>query len=639
MKMDNYQIEAIETSTKPKLTHSIVAKVTAFLLLIFFVCVTAASAIGACFMVDTNFYSRTPDSIKKDMFQGIAWNDASYVYQATTGSDKFDFDSTYGKVNFSCKVFNENGKVAFDNSTNTKNSYILDFPMPSHNSSFKGRIIVYIDKSFPTTDSYSLMNGIINIGYALRYWIYVIGACSLVFSIALFVFLMCSAGHRGKTDDISAGFFAKIPLDLLTGATALLIYLILQFCFESAYSMYSNVLPMMIMACACVVCFAIFTGWCISLAARVKLKGWWKNTVVFFVLYWLWRGLKDWVWRGLKAVGRGIGYLLRSLPLIWKTAIFMLVLGFLSFFVIMFYDDGIRVMCWLFGMPLLCVIVGYSAIAMRRLQLAARKLSKGDLSAQVSTKYMLWDFKEHGENLNSIGLGMTRAVDERLKSERLKTELITNVSHDIKTPLTSIINYVDLISKEKCENEKIAEYTLVLSRHSERLKKLIEDLVEASKVSTGNVDVSLAPCDVGVLLSQTAGEYETKLSDSSLTLVVTKPEAPVMIMADGRQLWRVFDNLMNNITKYSQPGTRVYLSLTAKNGLACVSFKNTSKFPLNISAEELMERFVRGDSSRNTEGSGLGLSIAKSLTELQHGSFALTIDGDFFKIDLEFKIL
>ncbi len=630
--MDNYDIEApIASAQKTKLTHSIPATVIAFILLVFFVCITAASVGSVCVMVEEDFYISSPEHLKEQMFQNFAWRDGSEVYRAVTTNDGFDFDSAYGKVNFSCKVYNVEGKILFDNSTNTKNSYVLNVPTYDDNGEARAKVLVYVDKSFPVTDRYSMGNSLVNIIYALRYWVYVIGALSLLASIALFVFLMCASGHRGKTDDISAGFFTKIPLDLLTGATGLLMFLILQLAIEATYTMNSAVLAIITTVSAGVACFAILIGFCMSFATRVKLGKWWQNTIIYFVLYWL--------WKVLKAIGRSTVYLFRNLPLIWKTALFMAALGLLSLFVIMSYDDGFRVMCWIFGMLLLCVIVGYSAIAMRRLQLAAQKLAKGDLSEQVDTKYMLWDFKEHGENLNNISIGMTRAVDERLKSERLKTELITNVSHDIKTPLTSIINYVDLISKEKCDNKKIKEYVEVLSRQSERLKKLIEDLVEASKASTGNVDVSLSPCDVGVLLSQTAGEYETKLSDCSLELVVAKPEAPVMIMADGRLLWRVFDNLMNNIAKYAQPGTRVYLSLESKNGSATVFFKNTSKYPLNITADELMERFVRGDSSRHTEGSGLGLSIAKSLIELQCGSLELTIDGDFFKVSLEFKTI
>ena len=230
-------------------------------------------------------------------------------------------------------------------------------------------------------------------------------------------------------------------------------------------------------------------------------------------------------------------------------------------------------------------------------------------------------------------------MEERLKSERLKTELITNVSHDIKTPLTSIINYSDLISKESCENEKMKEYSEALHRQSERLKKLINDLMDASKVSTGNVEVLLAPCEADIFLTQAVGEYEEKLKNHELTLVTKIMQESLKIMVDGRHMWRIFDNLMSNVFKYAQGGTRVYLTLEKIEGKAVFSLKNISHYPLDISSEELMERFVRGDKSRHTEGSGLGLSIAKSLTQLQGGEFDLTVDGDFFKVVLKFPVV
>ena len=223
-----------------------------------------------------------------------------------------------------------------------------------------------------------------------------------------------------------------------------------------------------------------------------------------------------------------------------------------------------------------------------------------------------------------------------MKSERFRTELITNVSQDIKTPLTSIVNYVDLLEKEEPENEKVREYVDVLSRQSARLKKLIDDLIEASKASTGNLSVNPERIELGVLLDQSAGEYGEKLSAAGLELVVSKPEHPVTVLADGRHMWRIFDNLLNNIVKYGQPGTRVYLDLAAAEGQATVTFRNISRSRLNISGEELMERFVRGDSSRNTEGSGLGLSIALSLVRLQRGEMDLNVDGDLFKVTLKF---
>lgn len=231
---------------------------------------------------------------------------------------------------------------------------------------------------------------------------------------------------------------------------------------------------------------------------------------------------------------------------------------------------------------------------------------------------------------------MSRAVDERMKSERLKTELITNVSHDIKTPLTSIINYVDLLSKEELHNDKAAEYLEVLDRQSSKLKKLIEDLVEASKASSGNLAVDSQQLETGVFVTQTVGEFEEKLSLAGLELIVSKPKEAVYIMADGRHLWRVIDNLMNNICKYAQTGSRVYVNLEATAQSVRITFRNISKYPLNISGEELTERFVRGDRSRNTEGHGLGLSIAQSLMNLIGGDMNIVVDGDLFKVVLAF---
>lgn len=225
-----------------------------------------------------------------------------------------------------------------------------------------------------------------------------------------------------------------------------------------------------------------------------------------------------------------------------------------------------------------------------------------------------------------------------MKSEYFKTELITNVSHDIKTPLTSIINYVDLLEKEEVENPRIKEYLEVLSRQSSRLKKLIEDLMEASKASTGNLNVVFERCDAHVMLTQTIGEFEEKLKEGQIELIVKGSKNPMFIQADPRHLWRIFDNMMNNICKYAQPLTRAYVNIETEGGTGKIIFRNISKCALNIESEELMERFVRGDSSRNTEGSGLGLSIAKSLTELMHGKLELFVDGDLFKVIVSFPI-
>jgi signal transduction histidine kinase len=263
-------------------------------------------------------------------------------------------------------------------------------------------------------------------------------------------------------------------------------------------------------------------------------------------------------------------------------------------------------------------------------------MAEGNLESPVDTKHMFYDFKTIGECINSTGAGLEIAVNERMKSERFKTELISNVSHDIKTPLTSIISYVELLKEQPAGEPANPEYLETLERQSVKLKKLLEDLIEASKASTGNLKAELEPCNVNTVLYQVIGEYEEKLSASQLDLRVNVPEEPISIMADTKHLQRVLDNLFINVSKYSQPGTRVYVNLSAGSDETAIEIKNTSKEPLNMTTDELLERFARGDSSRGSEGNGLGLSIAQSLMELMNGKLKLVVDGDLFKVILLF---
>ena len=260
----------------------------------------------------------------------------------------------------------------------------------------------------------------------------------------------------------------------------------------------------------------------------------------------------------------------------------------------------------------------------------------GSPETKIDTTGMYRDLREHAEQLNDLGAAVSAAVDQRMQSERFKAELITNVSHDLKTPLTSIINYVDLLKKEPLDNPKALEYLEVLDRKSQRLKKLTEDLVEASKASTGSLPVSLERLGIVQFVGQALGEYEERFQACHLTAVPTLPQDELFIWADGRHLWRVIDNLFSNCCKYALEGTRIYLDVTRWEGMVTLSVKNVSRQQLNIPPERLMERFVRGEESRTTEGSGLGLSIARSLTELQGGTFRLDIDGDLFKAAVSF---
>ena len=316
-----------------------------------------------------------------------------------------------------------------------------------------------------------------------------------------------------------------------------------------------------------------------------------------------------------------------------------MVLCILEFLCVYYYTvtlDGVPMLFWLLLKFLEGGIVVHVILSMKTLWAGGKELATGNLDYKVPSNRLHGAFRQHGENLNNLRGGIQHAVEEQMKSERMKTELITNVSHDIKTPLTSIVSYVDLLKKEPMPTDQAKEYLDVLDRQAARLKKLIEDLVEASKASTGSLTVNFQPTDVNVLLSQSAGEYQEKLAARDLTLILTPAEEAPMISADGQLLWRVFENLLSNALKYAMPGTRVYLSCETTDQAVVIAFRNISASPLNISAEELMDRFVRGDASRNTEGSGLGLAIARDLTQLQRGTFALTIDGDLFKATLTF---
>lgn len=265
------------------------------------------------------------------------------------------------------------------------------------------------------------------------------------------------------------------------------------------------------------------------------------------------------------------------------------------------------------------------------------ELYKGNTEIDIDSRELVKDMQNMADELNNIAGGLSDAIEERLKSERLKTELITNVSHDIKTPLTSIINYVDLLKKEGMDSKKAAEYLEILDNKSQRLKKLTEDLVEASKASSGAIKLNMEKLNVNELIKQVSGEFEDKFKAHELEEVITFPEKEVYIKADSRYMYRVLENMYSNISKYAMEGTRVYTDILDKGSTISIELKNISKQKLNISADELMQRFVRGEASRNTEGSGLGLSIATSLTELQHGKFNIYLDGDLFKVKIEFE--
>lgn len=435
-----------------------------------------------------------------------------------------------------------------------------------------------------------------------------------------FCFSMASAGHWAGHEGIHLTWLDKIPADVW-----LLVLLCTFFIgWEAFYYEWGRVF-----FCAALVPLVLL--FLCAFAAQCK-----AGTVLRGALI---GRIARFLWRIVRAIFRALLHTLARLPLVWKTALVGLVIAGAEF--LLYINDFYRVRYGVFLVMKLIELLAalYIAVSLRTLQKGGEKLARGDFSSPIDTRYLIGDFKRYGQELNDVQGGLEQAVQEQMKAEHLKTELITNVSHDIKTPLTSIVNYVDLLKKEDMPSSAAREYIAVLDRQSHRLKKLTEDLVEASKASSGALNVELQPTDVNVLLSQIEGEYQERLAACHLTLVTQPPAPGTMIQADSRLLSRVMDNLVSNVCKYAMENTRVYVTAAVRDGQAVISFKNVSRDELNISPDELMERFVRGDASRHSEGSGLGLSIARSLVQLQGGTFALSIDADLFRADIVFPLI
>ena len=455
----------------------------------------------------------------------------------------------------------------------------------------------------------------------------------VIATILLFIFLLCSAGHhRGKDgeDELAPEPLDSVPLDIYIGFAgifcALLAYAALR---VLAASYYFSLILRCTFTMLCVIGVELLIlSVILTFATRIKCGRWWRTTLTYSILALIFRMLR-WFFRKLN-------YILSNISAVWKALLAYAMLTLVEFIILVSAELSTVILWWALEKLVFGLIGFFLLTDWKKLFRGAQAIASGESDSRIDARGMYGELKRHAAHLNSIGDGVQRAVNDRLKSERFKTELITNVSHDLKTPLTSIVNYVDLMKKEDIQPEKAKEHLEVLDRQSKRLQKLTVDLVEASKASTGNLPVNAEQADILVFFSQLAGEYEEKLEQTALELVVTCPEENVYIFADGRLMWRVFDNLMNNICKYAQPSTRVYITASVTEYEVVLSFKNISRFPLNISSDKLMERFVRGDASRNTEGSGLGLSIARSLVDLQKGKFELVVDGDLFKVILTF---
>ncbi len=466
----------------------------------------------------------------------------------------------------------------------------------------------------------------------------------LLFAVST-VYLCWASGKKAGSAEIVPAGLNRLPLDLyalcvVLGCLFLVIpaHYLLNYITQNGYS--PNLWLAMGIGALCVFAVALLlTGFLFALSAQVKIRNgyWWRHSILGWCLHQIGRALR-WIGRGFRLVWHGIRAVIRLMPLIWQWVTAAICMIFFTTICFMGWLEGRSDFFALLTLLDLCAclaIVCYAGYCFGTLQKGIQAMAQGDLNHQISTRHLRGSFKDFALGLNSLAGAAQLAAQRQMKSERMKTELITNVSHDIKTPLTSIINYVDLLKKPHNESDGVL-YLEVLDRQSQRLKKLIDDLMEMSKASTGNLPVELARLDAVEAVNQALGEFADKLASAKLTPVFRYPDTPVTMLADGRLVWRVLSNLLSNAVKYAMPDTRLYIDLMVLQGNAVIAIKNISRDQLNVNADELMERFVRGDSSRNTEGSGLGLNIAKSLVELQRGQMHLMVDGDLFKVTLIF---
>lgn len=607
-------------------------KCTAIALLIVFAVLLAASALGIAYLISCGAYLDGGAQLRQDaansVMYRISYSDAQEALQAyrsdqpqelkliqeryTADKSNVYFEWVDEKTGESLLRVGGADAVPFSSSHYSAHRIYSSMSFDGDDTTYE--LHIYLRDPLSAHDrAYHTLQWA-NRLIAARGWLIALAILLLAVCLFLFIFLLCAMGHKEGVDGIYQCWLNKIPLDLFLALLALLFFAWASFLGNIWYIDFWYYILLAFGTAALALTLLL------SVAGRAKAPGFFKNTLIYKVFAWIFRGL-----------GR--------IPMVWRTALVWgaLCLAELFFTFMLGWNEEQYAVLWLLSRGVLTIVILYLASSLRLLQKEGQAIADGqtDYKGKPIPRW-LPALKKHEENLQSIQSGIQKAVDEQTRAERMKTELITNVSHDIKTPLTSIVNYVDLLEKEDIQPEKAKEYVDVLNRQSARLKKLTEDLVEASKASSGSLPVHLAPTDVNVLLSQLAGDYMEKLEDAQLEPIFRPAPSQPVIQADGQLLSRVLGNLFSNICKYAMPGTRVYFESAADENTVSLTFKNISKYELNIPAEELMARFVRGDRSRHTEGSGLGLSIAQSLTELQGGTFRLEIDGDLFKAVVTF---
>ncbi|MCR5025682.1 MAG: hypothetical protein K6A90_15335 [Lachnospiraceae bacterium] len=554
-------------------------------------------------------------------------NSNTYSNIDTAAFVEDDTVKTYGQY-----LILDSKNLEYESNMRVTDAYLYNM-MNNYKESFDGNYYLEfaIDTGYPVVDSFSAAR---DVYYRFRPVVQASTAAAVVLLIGVFLctaYLTVYAGKKSPDGEVVLLGVDHIKTEIFGGGLLIAIVSGLMFCASKAYEVRNIRAEALIVAGAgAAVLNLIFLAGYLSFVRRIKAGTLYKDSLTNLIL------TKFEYISNSTASATGAVYII--LKVVVGLGIVIAVNLILFFMGVENYENTWYIILAVVDLLILIFLLN-AAFQRRRILLAVNELEKGNISEEIDVSGMNGENAELGRAINSMKAGLSEALKSSIKNEKLKADLITNVSHDIKTPLTSIINYVGLLKRRDIKDEKALEYIDVLDQKSARLKTLTEDLVEASKITSGNISIEPVKLDMGMMISQMEGETAEKFEESSLTLVTTLPDEEAYIYADGRRLFRVLDNLYGNVAKYAMPGTRVYADLEANEERVLFSLKNISKQSLNIDASELTERFIRGDVSRSTEGSGLGLSIAQSLTELQKGKFDVYLDGDLFKVTLEFERL
>ncbi len=643
-------------------------RTSAIIILICMAMVAVGCVLGISYLVEYNFYEKGDEgkTAKTIAFQIYSLDDLELAqdYYSCYYEDKDSYRLNYymdkfstSRTNFMFYVTDNSNVVYYTNSDSGVSGVAAEFVQAEYRGSSSCfiydeegetiplRINYYIPEidSDSVRDKYSSAFQWIEIADTLKYVLFfALGIAAIVIIIMLSQITINAGLKENETGEVEPGFIDRIPFDICLLFLLVVFaasWIIMGLTMAGDVDMVLNNVIIMILFVAVILVLMTFLT---TLSVRVKIGKLYKNTVIYRII----RSFKRKTPRKIRRrIFKELSFFKKicigvTLYIIAEAAILftMTYLGIIGEVFEPMSVFGMFLVIWALSRLIMIPIITMVAINLNYIREEGQRLAEGVLGDEIATKLTIASFRAHGKNLDQIKKEINKAMEQEIKSERLKTELITNVSHDIKTPLTSIVSYVDLLGRAETTEEERAKYLDILDRHTKNLNNLLDELIEASKISSGNIEIELSRISLNIIIGQTVEEFADKFEKFYLLPRIMIPEEDVYIMGDGRWIWRILANLLNNACKYSAPETDVEIRLETDNGKAILSISNSVKEEINIDAQELTERFVRGDSSRHTEGSGLGLSITKILAELQDAQLEVEVEEGRFTAKLVFDI-